>query len=254
MPEMQPLFASDGLRALAAALRGRPLLAFDFDGTLAPLVARPEDARVPPAIAHKLARLADLRPLAIVTGRAVADVATRLGFHAGFIVGNHGAEVSGLPTALDAAALDPIRRRLQAAVGAPGSAGMQFEDKRYSLAVHFRQAQDPLAAEALADALVAALPPALRMVPGRMVRNVVLAGAPDKGDAVVGLVQRTGSDLAVFVGDDVNDESVFACAPSGWLSVRVGTDDPASRAGYFLDSYDDIPVLLDRMLELLAAA
>jgi trehalose 6-phosphate phosphatase len=251
---MKPLFETEGLRALATALQGQPLLAFDFDGTLAPLVDRPQDARVPVPLADRLARLAALRPLAIVTGRAVADVTGRLGFPPGFIVGNHGAEVQGVDPALNAAALDPVRQRFRAAAGIVGAAGMQLEDKCYSLTVHYRQAPDQAAAAALADALVADLPPDLQMLPGKMVRNVVLAHAPDKGDAVTALVKRAGCALAVFVGDDVNDESVFAGAPADWLTVRVGSDYPLSDAGYFLDSYADVPALLDRMLELLAGS
>ena len=252
MPEMQHLFGDEGLRALAAALEAGPLLAFDFDGTLAPLVDRPDEAQVPVSIARRLARLADLRPLAIVTGRAVGDVAGRLGFPAGYIVGNHGAEVQGIEPSLDSSALDPVRQRFLAAAGIMGPAGLQLEDKHYSLAVHFRQAADQQGAALLADALVADLPPALRVVPGRMVRNVVLADAPDKGDAVAALVRLAGCDLAVFVGDDVNDESVFASAPANWLTVRVGNDYPLSKARYFLDDYAEVAQLLDRMLDGLA--
>jgi len=250
MPEMKPLFGAQGQRALAAVLRGQPLLAFDFDGTLAPLVDRPEQARVPAALARRLARLATLRPVAIVTGRAVADVTGRLGFTPGFVVGNHGAEFPGAPPVHDAAALDPLRRRFQAAAAIAATAGMQLEDKHYSLTVHFRRAPDQAAARALADALVADLPPGLRMVPGSMVRNVVLAQAPDKGDAVLALVARAACDRAVFLGDDDNDESVFTKAPAGWLTARVATD-ARSAAGYYLGDYASVPALLDRMLDLL---
>jgi trehalose 6-phosphate phosphatase len=55
----------------------------------------------------------------------------------------------------------------------------------------------------------------------------------------------------VFVGDDVNDEPVFARPEPSWLTVRVGQDDPMSQARYFLDGPADLPRLLDRMLEAL---
>ena len=58
-------------------MRLRPLLAFDFDGTLAPIVARPDDARVPDAVSRCLAELAATLPIAIITGRSVADVRAR---------------------------------------------------------------------------------------------------------------------------------------------------------------------------------
>jgi hypothetical protein len=89
---MQHLFGPDGEAALAAALRQRPLLAFDFDGTLTPIVARAEDARLSAAVSARLKALATQLPLAIVTGRAVADVRDRLGFEPQFLMGSHGAE------------------------------------------------------------------------------------------------------------------------------------------------------------------
>jgi trehalose 6-phosphate phosphatase len=57
---------------------------------------------------------------------------------------------------------------------------------------------------------------------------------------------------ALFAGDDVNDEPVFAVAAAGWLTIRVGRDDPRSKAHHFLDSPGEIAVLLERMVSLLA--
>jgi trehalose 6-phosphate phosphatase len=251
-PEMRPLFGRAGKRALARAMRTRPLLAFDFDGTLAAIVSHPDDARIDAAIAGRLARLAHLRPLAVVTGRSVGDVTGRLGFTAAYIVGNHGAEEAGRISALDASLLDGLRARIRQQAGELRDAGIDFEDKRYSLALHFRRAADPAGAAARVSALLADLDPALRRVAGKFVENVVLAAAPDKGDAVAALVGRAACDSAVFVGDDVNDESVFERAREDWLTVRVGRDFPQSRAAYFLDGFDDVAPLLDRMLGALA--
>jgi trehalose 6-phosphate phosphatase len=73
-------------------LKREPLLAFDFDGTLAPIVDRPQDARVPEPVAQCLQELGSRCAVAIITGRSVEDVKPRLGFAPQFIVGNHGAE------------------------------------------------------------------------------------------------------------------------------------------------------------------
>ncbi len=69
----QALTGPEGDAALQQLMARCPLLAFDLDGTLAPIVSRPGDARVPQALAHRLARLARLRPVVVVTGRRVAD-------------------------------------------------------------------------------------------------------------------------------------------------------------------------------------
>ncbi|MNU05762.1 hypothetical protein D3C72_2506770 [compost metagenome] len=69
---------------------------------------------------------------------------------------------------------------------------------------------------------------------------------------MVKLVERTGTQAAVFVGDDVNDEAVFVRAPPHWLTVRIGRDDPRSRAAYFLDGHAEVALFLGMMLNALS--
>src|ERR1700732_1713074 len=123
-PEMKHLFDPEGRRALAAALRAQPLLAFDFDGTLAPIVEHPDEARVAVEVAERLDRLARLRPVAVVTGRSVADVAGRVGFSHRVLVGEHGAEDPGRVVGLDGSGLDGLRLRLSTQAGELQAAGI----------------------------------------------------------------------------------------------------------------------------------
>ncbi|MDE2081978.1 MAG: trehalose-phosphatase [Burkholderiales bacterium] len=255
---MRHLFSPAGRQALAAVLQRRPLLAFDFDGTLAPIVARPDEARISAAVAHALAQLARRRPVAIVTGRRVADVRPRLGFEPAYVVGNHGAE--GLPGAVAAApaaaadpALDSARQRLAHEAARLAQAGVTVEDKGASIALHYRLAPLPEMARSELEALFATLPPGLRSFGGKRVLNLVPAGAPDKGAAVTRLLAHAGCDCAVFLGDDINDEAVFEVSAPDWLTVRIGRDEPASRARFFLDTPAEVALLLQRMLALLGA-
>lgn len=248
---MEYLFEAAGRQALQTTLGARPLLAFDFDGTLAPIVQRPDDARVAPALSARLDRLARLRPVAVITGRSVADVAGRLGFAPRYIVGNHGAEDPEQPANADGSRLDGLRARLAAHANALREACVRIEDKRLSLALHYRDAPDPGRAVACIEDVLAGLDPGLTVFGGKYVINAVLSGAPDKADAVASLVRRAGCDSTVFVGDDVNDEGVFERALPGWLTVRVGRDDPRSHAGFFLGSHLEVERLLDEMLALL---
>lgn len=251
---MQHLFSLEGEIALARTLQQRPLLAFDFDGTLAPIVARPNDARLSKGVSTRLARLAAQLPIAIVTGRSVDDVRGRLGFEPRFIVGNHGAEDAGAATAVHepSEALSRLRSRLREQLPVLAAAGVTVEDKGHSLALHYRLSRTRVRALQVITDLLAERDEALRVFGGKLVVNVVAQLAPDKADAVRALVHRSASSCAIFAGDDVNDEPVFASAPAGWLTIRVGRDEPRSRAQFFLDSPGEMALLLERMVRLLA--
>jgi trehalose 6-phosphate phosphatase len=256
MPDrMRPFFSADGDAALAVMLQQRPLMAFDFDGTLAPIVARPDDARIPQGVATRLRVLAGRLPVAIVTGRALDDVRDRLGFEPQFIVGNHGAEDHLDPTGAAARArvLDALRQRQAACAADLAAAGVMVEDKRVSMALHYRLARNQQRALAAIEALLSPPDPALRVFAGKRVVNVMAADAPDKSHAVRSLVARCGAGAAFYAGDDVNDEPVFEAAPAHWLTVRVGRDAAASHARFRIDGPADMALLLDRVLAGLAA-
>ncbi len=251
---MPYLFSAEGETKLAATLAQRPLLAFDFDGTLAPVVARPGDARTSRAVSTRLGALGARLPPAILTPRSVADVRTRLDFEPTFAVGNHGAEderaVDG--TMPPTPALDRLRELLVRRRDGLAAAGVAVEDKQLSIALHYRLSRGCERALALIE-LLTPLAGALRVFAGKLVVNLSAPDAPDKFDAVQALLARCGADRAVFAGDDVNDEPVFARAPASWLTVRVGRDDPSSKASFFLDELREMAMLLERMPVLLPA-
>lgn len=248
-PSMKNFWSAEGTAALDQLVKGKPLLAFDFDGTLAPIVARPDDARVPTAVSQRLALLATRFPVAIITGRSIDDVRPRLGFQPRHIVGNHGAQIeqpSGAPTS---DSLERLRAALQAHSAALKSAQVQVEDKGYSLALHYRLAHDRQLAVAVIEQLLQPLDTGLRRFGGKCVENIVAADAPDKGDAVVALLRASGTQALLFVGDDLNDEAVFVRKQSGWVTVRIGNDAPHSSARFFLRSQAELVHLLQTLLE-----
>lgn len=242
---MHHLFSAAGERALAQLLQGRPLLAFDFDGTLAAIVARPEDAQVSTGIARRLADLARRAPVAVVTGRSIADARPRLGFEPAYLVGNHGAE--GLAWEGQTEGLQQLRERLRLREPELRLAGVQLEDKGLSLALHYRLARDRALAQRVIDDLLADLPAELKTFGGKCVLNVVARAAPDKGDAVLALLRHSGCESLLFVGDDINDEAVFERAEPHWLTVRIGPDHGESRAMYFLAAHAEMASLLEKM-------
>ncbi len=247
---MHHLFSPEGDAALAAVMQLRPLMAFDFDGTLAHIVAHPDDARISQAVVTRLKRLAAQLPVAIITGRAADDVRERLGFEPHYVVGNHGAEDDAdRRGASDCrAALGPLRVALAARADALAAAGVMVEDKGQSIALHYRLSRDREAALALIDNLLTSRQPGLHVFAGKMVVNVTGADAPDKADAVRALLRRCGAHSAFFAGDDVNDEPVFEAAAPDWLTVRVGRPELASHACFYLHGPQEMALLLDRAL------
>lgn len=128
------------------------LLAFDFDGTLSPIV-RDRDAASMRRTTHRLlAAVAGLYPCAVVSGRSRSDVLARLaGLPIRYVVGNHGLEPNGV-TARFARAAAKIHGELITSLS--GIQGVEIEDKRYSLAVHYRKSRAKRAAKrAILDAL-----------------------------------------------------------------------------------------------------
>ena len=243
------LFSPEGAAAVAAVLDRAPLLAFDFDGTLAPIVDHPDDAHVPAALATVLGEAAERWPVAIITGRDIADVRGRLGFAPRWIVGNHGAEDPEVVVPPGAAgALRALRRRIAGEEAALAAAGVEVESKRLSLALHYRRAADVGAALFAIEELLQGLGPELHRFGGKCVVNVAANGLPDKGEALASLVQRAGAGAAFFVGDDINDEAVFRRAAPPWLTLRIGRDAPDSTAMFGLDSQEELALALRRLM------
>lgn len=245
---MRRLLAPDAAAVLESFARSRLLLAFDFDGTLAPIVADREAAAMRASTRRLLAEACARYPCAVISGRAVADVRARLeGVGVGFVVGNHGVEPG--PTAegceADVRALVPwLRRALD------GVDGVDLEDKRFSVALHYRDARRRRDARAAIERALAAAPVPVRQVGGKLVVNALPERAANKGDALFELRAKAGADAALYVGDDVTDEDVFAHdQPGRLLSVRVGAS-RASAAPYFLRDQREVDALLARLVAL----
>jgi trehalose 6-phosphate phosphatase len=207
-----------GLDAIVAD-PAHALIASDFDGTLAPIVADPAAAVAAPGAAAALARLAaSVGTVAIITGRPVAEAIALGGLAdvAGLIVlGHYGAErwQDGKLTA--AAAPDGVARvraelpGVLAAAGAPD--GTRIEDKATALAVHTRQAADPEGTLVrLRDPLAAlAADAGLALEPGRFVLELRPPGM-DKGAALRALAAERTARAVLFCGDDLGDLAAFA--------------------------------------------
>ena len=244
-------FSPEGLACLAAAMATRPLLAFDIDGTLAPIVDDPGGARLPPATEQCLAVLARRYDVAIVTGRAVADARRMFAFEPQYLIGNHGAEGISPWAERSRAYLQTVQRwhETLAACEALTAASVTIEDKRYSLSLHYRRAPDHDAAYRAIRACIGDLEPAATIIDGKAVVNLLPPGAPNKGDALRALIDETQRPTALYVGDDDTDEAVFGLDLPSVLTVRV---EPSrdSRATLFLRDQREVLTLLQHLARL----
>jgi len=197
------------------------LLAFDYDGVLAPLIRAPGGTAMRATTRALLVRLARLYPVAVVSGRAWKDTRRLSQGVAPHVVGNHGFELLH-PVPVPAAVQRAVRG-WHRALGAEleGVPGLHFEQKRSTLAIHYGLSTAWRRAERSVYAAANRLE-GTRLIPGKRVLNVLPAAFPNKGDAVRTLLARLGLQAALYCGDDVTDEDVFRLGAPMVLGVHVG--------------------------------
>ncbi|USZ69547.1 trehalose-phosphatase [Halorussus salilacus] len=229
---VEELLAHDGL-----------LVALDFDGTLADIERRPDEATLPEETREVVSALADLpdAEVAVVSGRELADVRERVGLSDISYAGNHGLE---LRTG-EESEVHPTAREVEETISAlcdrlgerlADVDGVIVEDKGVSATVHHRLvADEDVPAVERAVETLAADRDEVRLTTGKDVLELRPAVEWDKGEAVGWLAARLVPDderwLPVYVGDDTTDEAAFGVLTDRGLGVKVG-DDPATDAPY----------------------
>jgi trehalose 6-phosphate phosphatase len=258
--------ASENLDAWISAREhaGRMLVALDFDGTLVPIVDDPDDAHLDPVTHAALVKLA-ARPdtdLAIVSGRALEDVRSRVAVDGVFYAGNHGLEIEGPGVQCVHAEASRIRPALAACADrlrpmVASLPGAILEDKGLTLSLHYRQVQHDRAGAGerlleLARAAAAAVS-GVRVTTGKMIIELRPDVTWDKGRAVRFLLDTleagAGSMLPViFIGDDVTDEDAFRAIAQRGQGIIVAADPPAATAArWFVKSPVEVTALLEAL-------
>lgn len=245
---MRDVLAASQSEVLSRFAWSNVLIGLDYDGTLAPIVSRPDDARMRASTRERLVALSLRYPVVVISGRARADVEARLdGVSVRAVVGNHGLEPGG-DTERCRGLVSTWLPSLHVALAS--QQGVEVEDKTYSIAIHYRRSRARRAALDAITRAIDALTGGRRVIGGKLVVNVLPDPAPHKGMALLRLRQELGADTALYVGDDVTDEDVFALDdPGRLLGIRVGRD-ARSHAPYFLGSQRAMDELLDRLIAL----
>lgn len=239
-----------------------PVLFLDYDGTLSPIVKDPEEAILDERTTHILRKLAEEIPLAVISGRDRADVASKVGLSNIIYAGSHGFDITGpgnlnmqyeggikaIPD-LDKAE-KALKEKLQNIEGAI------VERKKYAIAVHYRNVADE-AVDTVKRAVYEQLDKYQNLKKGS--GKKILELKPDidwhKGRATRWLLDSLDLDghqhVPVFIGDDVTDEDALEAIADDGIGILVGTHGERTAADYRLKDTNEVSLFLEKFLGLL---
>ncbi|MGO9156103.1 trehalose-phosphatase [Mycobacterium sp.] len=252
---LQALGLIDGLAAR------RPAVFFDFDGTLSDIVNDPDAATLAPGAGEALQKLAARCPVAVLSGRDLADVTERVGLPGIWYAGSHGFELTapdGTHHQNDAAAaaipvLEQATAELREQLGS--IPGVVVEHKRFGVAAHYRNAARDRVGEVAAAVRAAGQRHALRVTTGREVIELRPDIDWDKGKTlrwVIDHLQQAGSGpmVPIFLGDDITDEDAFDAVRHDGVPIVVRHNDDGDRATaavFALDSPTRVSEFTERL-------
>jgi trehalose 6-phosphate phosphatase len=245
----------------------RPAVFFDFDGTLSDIVDDPDTATLAAGAAEALQSLSAQCPVAVLSGRDLADVRQRIALPGIWYAGSHGFEsvgpdgehhqndaaASAIPVLEDAAA--EVRGQLSTIDG------VVVERKRFGVAVHYRNARRDQVGKVLAAVRGVGQHAGLRVTTGREVVELRPDIDWDKGKTLRWVVDQISDDLSasllpVYLGDDITDEDAFDAVLDDGIGIVVRhTDDGdrATAARYALDSPAQVSDFTGRLAQRIAA-
>lgn len=233
-----------------------PAVFLDYDGTLTEIAERPDLATLTEPVRKSIRRLAGLAVTGIISGRDLDDVQRLIQVGGIWYAGSHGFDLlipgqgrlqpHPVPASLERVEND-LRSQLE------GIQGILLERKRYSLAVHYRQARhlDTPAVQAEVDKVLQGHPD-LRQLGGKKVIEIQPSLEWDKGQAVLHILDLLPwpgkAFVPMYIGDDTTDEKAFAALASRGISICVGDLDQTTRARYRLQNPDEVHAFLHRLI------
>ena len=258
-----PHALEDGDR-LAQDLGGRPPAVFlDYDGTLTPIVNRPEDAVISESMREAVRGLAARCPVCVVSGRDRPVVQKLMGVDDLIVAGSHGFDIwspAGGEIRREEGEdfrelLEGVEAHLREELGP--IEGALVEPKKSSVAVHYRLVPEGERSrvDQVVEKILANHPDELKVTPGKMVYEIQPNIDWDKGKAVLYLLGALDLDYVVplYLGDDITDEHAFEALSGRGIGVFVGrADDPetagrTTSADYALHTFEEVERFLDTL-------
>ncbi len=237
----------------------RPVFYLDYDGTLTPIVRRPELAVLAPDMEAMLRRLGDLTPTAVVSGRDLQDVKKLVGIKEITYAGSHGFDISGPNISYQHGReykpdLDRADEMLKPSIDTvPGAF---IERKEFSIAVHYRESAEadvPKVKQAVEN--IASNQGRLRMSSGKKIFELHPDIDWNKGKALLWLLKKMGLEepdtLVFYIGDDTTDEDAFRVLQEEGVPIVVGEDSRTSLAHYRLDNTEQVKLFFQKTIVLL---
>jgi trehalose-phosphatase len=251
---------------LAARLSGKRVAVFlDYDGTLTPIVARPEDAVISPGMREVVRRLAGRCTVCVVSGRDRPVVQRLMGIDDLVVAGSHGFDIwsptGGALEREEGKAFSGLLEHVTGTLrhGAGSVPGALVEPKKSSVAVDYRLVEESerTRIKALVDEILATEPDALKVTPGKMVFEIQPRIDWNKGKAVLYLLEAldVGHDdvVPLYIGDDITDEDAFAALRGRGVGILVAdANDPElvgreTQAEYVLRDTEEVARFLDAL-------
>lgn len=251
---------------LALHLAGRrPAVFLDYDGTLTPIVDRPEDALISESMREGVRGLAGRCPVCVVSGRDRRVVQELMGVDDLIVAGSHGFDIWS-PTGGEiqreegvgfADLLEEVNECLHREMDP--IEGVLIEPKKTSVAAHYRlvsEGERPKI-KGIVDTLLAEHPDELKVTPGKMVYEIQPNVEWDKGKAVLYLLEALDLDredvVPIYLGDDITDEDAFEALKGRGIGIFVGrADDPevagrTTSADFVLHTVKEVETFLDTL-------
>jgi trehalose 6-phosphate phosphatase len=240
----------------------------DYDGTLTPIVGKPELAILSENTRQLLKSIVK-NPritLAIISGRALKDVQEKVGISGIVYAGNHGLEIEGPGIKFVHPAAGELKHVFHTVYHVLKETLMEFkgvrvENKGLSISVHYRLAEEDKTEviEKAVKQVISEIKAAenMQITTGKKVFELRPAVTWDKGNAIDLLIEKYGKCsekndlLPMYLGDDLTDEDGFRVIESygGGLSVFVGEENRQSTARYYLESPSEVETFLGKLLE-----
>jgi alpha,alpha-trehalase len=247
---------------LAQQLQNRPIALFtDYDGTLTPIVDRPEAAVLSDGMRSHLSQLAQHCTVAIISGRDLADVRQLVGLDQLYYAGSHGFDIAGPHLRLQQEAaqaslpeLDAATQQLQDKLA--DLPGVRIERKQFAIAIHYREAAPEAERQVQATVdRVQADCSGLRQSRGKKIFELQPDVPWDKGYAILWLLAQLDLDpdnvVPLYLGDDTTDEDGFRALRDRGIGIRVGPAHEPTQATYVLPDTEAVQQFFQALLSLL---